>query len=85
MLSATYAVLAGQAEQPLVTRRRHARALERAGEELADFRRAWAGGHPPEISATHLGDAVLALEELLGVVTNEDVLDALFSSFCVGK
>jgi len=85
MLSATYAVLAGQAEQPLVTRRRHARALERAGEELADFRRAWAGGHPPEISTTHLRDAVLALEELLGVVTNEDVLDALFSSFCVGK
>jgi tRNA modification GTPase len=85
MLSATYAGLADQAEQPLVTRRRHARALERAGEDLSDFRRAWAGGHPPEISATHLGDAVLALEELLGVVTNEDVLDALFSSFCVGK
>lgn len=85
MLSATFAGLAGQEEQPLVTRRRHARALEQARASMAGFRGVWSGGHPPEIAATHLHDAVLALEELLGVVTNEDVLDALFSSFCVGK
>lgn len=85
MLSAAYAGLAGQEEQPLVTRRRHARALERARASMEAFLDAWSAGHPPEIAATHLQDAVLALEELLGVVTNEDVLDALFSSFCVGK
>lgn len=85
MLSAVYAGLTGQEEQPLVTRRRHARALEQARASMAAFRSVWSEGHPPEIAATHLQDAVLALEELLGVVTNEDVLDALFSSFCVGK
>jgi tRNA U34 5-carboxymethylaminomethyl modifying GTPase MnmE/TrmE len=42
-------------------------------------------GHPPEISETHLQDARHALEELLGVVDTEDVLDVLFSGFCVGK
>jgi len=85
MLSAAYAGLAGREEQPLVTRRRHARALEQARVSMAAFRDVWNEGHPPEIAATHLEDAVLALEELLGVVTNEDVLDALFASFCVGK
>ncbi|MFW6088132.1 MAG: tRNA uridine-5-carboxymethylaminomethyl(34) synthesis GTPase MnmE [Gemmatimonadota bacterium] len=85
LLSAAYAGLAGQGEQPLVTRRRHARALERARAAVAAFREVWSEGHPPEIAATHLQDAVLYMEEILGVVTNEDVLDALFSSFCVGK
>ncbi len=85
MLSAVYAGLVGQEEQPLVTRRRHARALQQARQAMAEFRAAWSAGHPAEIAAAHLQDAVLALEELLGVVTNEDVLDALFSGFCVGK
>ncbi len=39
----------------------------------------------PEIAATHLLDAEPALEELLGVVETEDVLDVVFSSFCIGK
>ncbi len=85
MLSAVYAGLVGQEEQPLVTRRRHVRALQQARQAMAEFRAAWRAGHPAEIAATHLQDAVLALEELLGVVTSEDVLDALFSGFCVGK
>jgi tRNA modification GTPase len=85
MLAAVYAGLSGQEEQPLVTSRRHVRALEQARAAMADFQAVWGEGRPPEIAATHLHDAVLALEELLGVVTTEDVLDALFSSFCVGK
>ncbi|HEM47011.1 MAG TPA: hypothetical protein ENO23_08200, partial [Alphaproteobacteria bacterium] len=85
MLEAVFAGLAGGEEQPLVTRRRHARALRRSRAAMEHFRDAWKAGHPPEIASTHLQDAVLALEELLGVVTTEDVLDALFASFCVGK
>lgn len=85
MLSAIYEGLRSHEEAPLVTRRRHARALGRARESIAAFREAWDAGHPPEIASTHVQDAVLALEELLGVVSTEDVLDALFSSFCVGK
>lgn len=85
MLSCVYAGLHRSEEAPLVTRRRHARALESARESIAAFRESRDSGHPPEIASTHVQDAVLALEELLGVVTTEDVLDALFSSFCVGK
>jgi tRNA modification GTPase len=44
-----------------------------------------AEGLPPEVACAHLQEATLALEELLGVVEVEEVLDVLFSSFCVGK
>jgi tRNA modification GTPase len=36
-------------------------------------------------AATHLRAAVGALDDLIGVVTPDDVLDRLFASFCVGK
>jgi tRNA modification GTPase len=36
-------------------------------------------------AATHLRAAVLALDDLIGVVTPDDVLDRVFATFCVGK
>ena len=36
-------------------------------------------------AATHLRAAVLALDDLIGAVTPEDVLDRVFEAFCVGK
>lgn len=85
MMSAVYSGLSTADEPPLVTRRRHARALASARGAVGEFMDARRRGQPAEIAVTHLQDAVLVLEELLGVVTTEDVLDALFSSFCVGK
>lgn len=38
-----------------------------------------------ELSAEHLRTALLALKELIGEVTTEDILDIVFSKFCVGK
>lgn len=72
-------------EAPLVTRRRQLRALRRAAEEVARFRQATEDAVPMELAATHLGSAALALEELIGAVTPDDVLGEVFSSFCVGK
>jgi tRNA modification GTPase len=42
-------------------------------------------GAPGEIVALELREAMGALEELLGVRVSEDVLDRIFSRFCVGK
>jgi tRNA modification GTPase len=70
---------------PVVTRRRHARGLERARAELTAFREALEGGLPAEVASTHLRSAETAVEELLGVVSVEDVLDVVFREFCVGK
>ena len=69
----------------LVTRRREARAIRRALRDSEAFVNARDAGLLPEIAATHLLDAEPALEELLGVVETEDVLDVVFSSFCIGK
>ncbi|MBA4071861.1 MAG: tRNA uridine-5-carboxymethylaminomethyl(34) synthesis GTPase MnmE [Gemmatimonas sp.] len=73
-------------DTPIVTRARHEAALRRAGEELRDFRAAWAvGALPAPVAATHLRAAVTALEELIGAVDVEDVLERVFRTFCVGK
>jgi len=85
LLEAAYSGLRAEVEAPLVTRRRHVRALEDARADVEGFEAARTAGLPPEIAATHLQDATLRLEELLGVVTTEELLDAVFSSFCVGK
>ena len=85
LLEAAYSGLRAEVEAPLVTRRRHVRALEDARADVEGFEAARTAGLPPEIAATHLQDATLRLEELLGVVTTEELLDAVFSTFCVGK
>lgn len=72
-------------DAPVVTRRRQAGALEAALAEVRAFGGALRAGIPPEVAATHLQAAEAALEELVGLVTREDVLAAVFSEFCVGK
>ena len=85
LLEAAYSGVRAGSENPLVTRRRQARALRRALKDSEAFVNARDAGLPPEIAATHLLDAERALEELLGVVESDDVLDVVFSSFCIGK
>jgi len=71
--------------EPVVTRARHRLALGRALEEVDAFAAAREGGLEAVAAATHLRAAVGALDELVGVVTADDVLDRVFASFCVGK
>ncbi len=71
--------------EPVVTRARHRSALERALAELDAFSAARASGVDAAATATHLRAAVLALDDLIGVVTPDDVLDRVFATFCVGK
>jgi tRNA modification GTPase len=71
---------------PLLTRARHRKALEVARVEVGQFSEAWAAGQlPVTVAAVHLRSAILELEELIGAFEIEDVLDRVFSSFCVGK
>ena len=71
--------------EPVVTRARHREALERALAEVEGFQTARKGGVDAAAAATHLRAAVGALDDLIGVVTPDDVLDRVFASFCVGK
>lgn len=73
-------------DAPVVTRARHVRALREAHDELAQFCELWQlGALPATVAAVHLRSAVHALEELVGSVDVEDVLERVFSTFCVGK
>ena len=85
LLERAFAGVRDREETPIVTRARHVRCLERARDDLVAFRTTRREGLPAEISGTHVQDATLALEELLGAVTHEDVLHRVFSAFCVGK
>jgi tRNA modification GTPase len=71
--------------EPVVTRARHRAALERALAELDAFAAARTAGVDAAAAATHLRAAVAALDDLIGVVTPDDVLDRVFATFCVGK
>ena len=81
-----FAGLARRADDaPVITRRRHARALRDAAEAVHGFGAALDDGVPPEVAGAHLRDAESALEDVLGVISTEDVLDVVFRDFCVGK
>ncbi len=68
-------------EPALVTRQRHAQALMSAAGALS---RAARGG-AAELVAEDVRVAIRDLERLIGRVDVEDVLDRIFSSFCIGK
>jgi tRNA modification GTPase len=71
--------------EPVVTRARHRVALERALSEVEAFHIARTEGVEAVVAATHLRAGVGALDELIGAVTPDDVLERVFATFCVGK
>jgi tRNA modification GTPase len=81
-LSARVAADLTGAEFPAVTRARHARLL---AEALVCLGRASRALETPELAAEDLRLAARALERVTGRIGTEDVLDVIFSSFCIGK
>ncbi|MBK6487634.1 MAG: tRNA uridine-5-carboxymethylaminomethyl(34) synthesis GTPase MnmE [Gemmatimonadetes bacterium] len=74
------------AESPIVTRARHRQALEGAAAEIDHFLTVWqSGAAPPSVAAIHIRSATHLLDEMIGSVDIEHVLDRVFASFCVGK
>lgn len=71
--------------EPALSRDRHREALARARSELEDARPHFGPEGDAVLAAHHVRLATLALDELVGVVDIEDVLDRVFASFCVGK
>ena len=74
--------LAGEA---IGTNLRHKNALEQSKKKLKNFLEAIQNKLPLEIQALHLRGALDLLGEITGAVTTEDILDRVFSEFCIGK
>jgi tRNA modification GTPase len=71
----------GPGEAALITRARHRLALESCVGALEQF----ASAKLPELAAEELRSAAQSLGRITGRVDVEDMLDALFSEFCIGK
>jgi len=71
--------------EPGLTRERHRVALVRAREALAAALPQLGPRGDAVLAAHQVREATAALDELLGAVDIEEVLDRVFRSFCVGK
>jgi tRNA modification GTPase len=84
-LAAAIARAAGFEPGDTLASERQVLVMTRAAEALARARAQGEAAAPGEIVAVELNEALRALDELLGRCFDEDMLDRIFSRFCVGK
>jgi tRNA modification GTPase len=76
----------GAASEPgLLTSIRHQQAIATTRSALADTAQANANSIPHEMILIDLYRALWALDSLTGQTTSDDILNLIFSTFCIGK
>jgi tRNA modification GTPase len=75
----------GDKQTAFTARARHVVALDAAGEHADRARHGLQRREPAETIAEELRLAQQQLGEITGVVSTEDLLGRIFSSFCIGK
>lgn len=78
-------VAADVAHGALICDLRHKEALLRAREALVSFERLVQDDAPLELAACELRSVLTALGEITGETTTDDILERIFSRFCIGK
>ena len=69
----------------VVTNVRHYEALTRALENIKEVKLGLADGISGDLVSEHLRAAIGNLSEIVGEVTNDEVLGNIFANFCIGK
>lgn len=69
----------------IVSNIRHFHSLKKCSACLSVASRSVQKGLSPEYIAVDLRNAEAALDEIIGVVTTDDILNNIFASFCIGK
>jgi tRNA modification GTPase len=79
-------LLGRSSETPVILNNlRHKNSLLRGQDVLATAIVHLERGDPPEIVAVSLQEARESFEEVVGIVTRDDILERIFSDFCIGK
>jgi tRNA modification GTPase len=76
---------AGQREAGFLTNVRHQRLVRDSLGALADAKNAVSNKIPHEMLLMDLYNALRPLDEITGATTNDDILNLIFSTFCIGK
>ena len=74
-----------QREGIIITNIRHKIAIQAAYDSLKEGINSIETGKPLEIIAIEFRDALDRLGEIVGAVTTDDILNRIFSDFCIGK
>ena len=72
-------------DRTIVTNARHYDALVRALHSIDDVEAGLSNGLSGDLLAIDLRQAIDALAEITGDITDDDILGSIFSKFCVGK
>ena len=72
-------------EGVVITNLRHKTAIEKAKTSLERAISALLENQPLEILALELRDSLDRLGEIVGAITTEDILNKIFTDFCIGK
>ena len=73
------------ASVPALTRARQSDAVRTARDQVVAFLEALKEGTPVAVASALLRPAETALEELLGLISTDEILDRVFREFCIGK
>ncbi|MBI5204528.1 MAG: tRNA uridine-5-carboxymethylaminomethyl(34) synthesis GTPase MnmE [Nitrospirae bacterium] len=74
-----------QKEGIIITNLRHKIAIQAAHDSLGNALKTMEANQPLEITAIDLREALDRLGEIVGAVTTDDILNRIFSDFCIGK
>lgn len=82
-------IISGQVEDSsqklIITNVRHKSALEKTKQAVENILETINMGLPMDLMAVDLKEALDSLSEVTGEISTEDLLDHVFSNFCVGK
>ncbi|MBK9531159.1 MAG: tRNA uridine-5-carboxymethylaminomethyl(34) synthesis GTPase MnmE [Chitinophagaceae bacterium] len=72
-------------ENTIITNARHYEALQQVGVSLTDIRNGLDNHIPGDLLALDIRRCLHYISEITGDISNEQVLDYIFSKFCIGK
>jgi tRNA modification GTPase len=85
LVSLAYSGNVGSVDVDVAINERHTSLLEAAYKYLTQAQHMLAAAEPLEIISQHLRGSLDAMGEVVGKTSTEDLLDRIFSTFCIGK